>query len=75
MITVLKHGRRNVFRGTCMGCGCEVECSENDVLIDREITAPQMYLYCPECGGRINIISRVIYNSGCTTVTRSDSME
>ena len=75
MITVLKHGRRNVFRGTCFGCGCEVECSENDALLDRDFTAPQMYLYCPECGGRINITSGVIYSNGCTTMTQADKIE
>ena len=72
MITVLKHGQRNVFRGTCNKCGCEVECSENDVLLDRDFTAPKMYVYCPECGERINITSGVIYTSGCVTSTKQD---
>ena len=69
MITVLKHGRTNVFRGTCNKCGCEIECIEEDLLLDRDFTAPKIYVYCPECGARIDIRSGIIYNPQCTTVS------
>lgn len=67
MITVLKHGKRTALRGTCAHCGCEIECSENDVLFDRDSSAMKKYVFCPECGERIYITSDAVYNMGCAT--------
>lgn len=54
MIKVIEHGKRGkTLRGTCIHCGCKVECLLEDTrtLVDRDSVdgAATQYVKCPEC--------------------------
>lgn len=69
MIKVTKHGNHPTYTGTCMRCGCEIICTQEDVMHDMETTNMQMYVFCPECGEKIVITGGYIPTGGATTTT------
>lgn len=66
MIKVTQHGNHPTYTGTCMHCGCEITCGQQDVMCDMNTTNMQMYVICPECGEKI-IITGGYFPAGCST--------
>lgn len=51
---ITKHGNvggKKKLRGECQGCGCKIECEENEtkLLTDRDSPQGSRYVRCPEC--------------------------
>ena len=69
MIKVTKHGNHAMYFATCMSCGCEMECSNTDVLLDKSTSAARMYVICPECGNRAYITGGQCPGNGITAVS------
>lgn len=53
MIEILKHGKRKYYF-VCEKCGCEF-CSNGDEIVSTRSIPVTRYIFCPECGEKINI--------------------
>ena len=74
MIKIIEHGYHTYHRWTCTKCGCKIECSQEDVMYERDITGAPMYVLCPECGERIILTESYIpagYNTSLSVGTTS----
>ena len=71
MIRVIEHGNHPYHRVTCAKCGCKVECDQNDVTFDFNVTGAPMYVICPECGERIMLTESHIPAGNSFTVASS----
>lgn len=66
MIKITQHGNHPSYSGSCLKCGCQVTCGQEDVHHDSQTTNNQMYVICPECGEKI-IITSAYFPAGCNT--------
>ena len=66
MIKLTQHGNHPSYSGSCLKCGCQVTCGQEDVYHDNQTTNNQMYVICPECGEKI-IITSGYFPVGCNT--------
>jgi DNA-directed RNA polymerase subunit RPC12/RpoP len=64
MITIVKHGNKKTYYGTCINCGCEITCHEEDVMLDTETTGMNKHVICPECGNKIMLNQSISYDAG-----------
>lgn len=60
MIKIIRHGRPK-YRATCKYCDCLFSFEGSDIEIMSDPPDWVEYIDCPECGGRINIVNRALY--------------
>ena len=49
MITVIKHGKFQVYEKTCPECGCKFRFTTDDIKTMTFFVAPTPFIQCPDC--------------------------